>query len=147
MLPLEARHVEEVTALEREAFAGADPWTADAFRREIASHCSLWRIAMDEGKVAGYGGGWIIQDEFHILNLAVPLAARRRGTGRRLLREILACAAERGCTSATLEVRRANAAARQLYESEGFRPTGARPGYYSNGEDAMIYWLVGLAAV
>ena len=46
-----------------------------------------------------------------------------------------------GVTSATLEVRRSNSAARQLYEGAGFTPSGVRPGYSADPrEDALIYW-------
>jgi [ribosomal protein S18]-alanine N-acetyltransferase len=47
--------------------------------------------------------------------------------------------ARMGATRATLEVRRSNEAARQLYERFGFSVVGVRHGYYSNPvEDALV---------
>jgi len=49
---------------------------------------------------------------------------------------------QKRCTLATLEVRRSNAAALELYRSFGFRPVGIRPNYYvDEGEDAIVMVL------
>jgi ribosomal-protein-alanine N-acetyltransferase len=51
-----------------------------------------------------------------------------------------------GARRATLEVRRSNAAARQLYERFGFSVVGIRQDYYSNPvEDALVLWREELA--
>jgi len=81
--------------------------------------------------------------ECEILWLAVSLAHRRRGLGRRLLQAALAQAARRGAETAYLEVAVTNAAARALYETAGFQSCGRRSGYYqeSPGDgsgDALI---------
>jgi ribosomal-protein-alanine N-acetyltransferase len=48
-------------------------------------------------------------------------------------------ARERKCTLATLEVRRSNEAALNLYKDLGFRPVGIRPNYYvDEAEDAIV---------
>ena len=49
---------------------------------------------------------------------------------------------ETGALQATLEVRRSNLAALNLYEKLGFRATAIREGYYQNPEeDGLILWL------
>lgn len=141
LVPLAADHVETIVALEAEIFAGHDPWTRLAFDTELVGPRSLWRVALEGGAIAGYGGGWIVTDEFHLLNLATAPAYRRRGIAGSLLTALLRAAAERKCRRATLEVRRGNEAARALYERFGFRAEGMRRKYYTDGEDAMIYWL------
>ena len=46
-----------------------------------------------------------------------------------------------GAHRATLEVRRSNEAARQLYERLGFVAAGVRRAYYTNPiEDALVLW-------
>lgn len=64
---------------------------------------------------------------------------RRRGLARQLLARVLHEAALLGAPTATLEVRRSNTAARELYEGAGFKLVGVRTSYYSNPiEDALI---------
>ena len=71
--------------------------------------------------------------------VAVMPAARRRGIGRTLVREMLARAETRGLSFVTLEVREHNDAAIALYAGEGFLPVGRRRGYYERPrEDALL---------
>jgi ribosomal-protein-alanine N-acetyltransferase len=66
---------------------------------------------------------------------------RRRGLATALMRHILMVVEEEGIRRATLEVRRSNTAARQLYAQLGFLQTAERPGYYTQpDEDALILW-------
>jgi ribosomal-protein-alanine N-acetyltransferase len=66
---------------------------------------------------------------------------RRRGLARGLLRHVFAVAAAAGASSATLEVRESNAAARALYEGLGFTVEGVRRNYYqAPREDALVLW-------
>ena len=74
----------------------------------------------------------------------VPARGRGDGAAER------ACCGEGarlGAVRATLEVRRSNDAARQLYERFGFSVAGVRRGYYTKPvEDALVLWRDGLAA-
>jgi ribosomal-protein-alanine N-acetyltransferase len=73
-----------------------------------------------------------------VLELSKP-SGIRRGIATALLGTLL----ERVGPDAqvTLEVRRSNGGAIQLYERFGFRSAGVRPRYYAdNGEDAVIMW-------
>ena len=140
--PLAAGDLEEVLRLEQEVYAGRDPWSRTAFEHELHAPASLWLVTLDDTGVQAYTGGWILAgNEFHLLNLAVAPARRRTGIARELLVQLLARAARQGCRSATLEVRRGNEPARALYESLGFRTEGVLKGYYTAGEDAIIYLL------
>jgi ribosomal-protein-alanine N-acetyltransferase len=80
-------------------------------------------------------------DAWHVMNLAVDPAWRRRGIGAALLERLLVETAgdtERGYT---LEVRVSNTEAIRLYERFGFRSRGVRRGYYTdNREDALVMW-------
>lgn len=142
--PLTAAHLAAVAALESEVFAGRDPWREQAFARELESGTSIWLVAFAEEELAGYAGGWVVGEEFHLLNLGVAPGKRRRGIGGRLLAEILSCAQAKGCAAVLLDVRRSNREARALYEKAGFVERAVRPRYYSNGEDALLYSLVPL---
>ncbi len=74
--------------------------------------------------------------------MAVCPESRRNGIARMLLKKVLEDGKDRiGLQDFTLEVRAGNEAAIRLYESEGFRNEGVRPGFYRNPEeDAWIMW-------
>ena len=73
-----------------------------------------------------------------ILKVGVHPAWRRRGIARELLARVAADARDLGAAVCSLEVRASNEGARAFYEALGFRSLGARPRYYSDGEDALI---------
>lgn len=77
--------------------------------------------------------------EADLLRIAVAPAARRTGLGRALLAASEAHLRAEGIQTLHLEVRVSNAGARGLYEGEGWREVGRRPGYYADGEDAVLY--------
>jgi ribosomal-protein-alanine N-acetyltransferase len=141
MILFAPEHVAAVMAIEQRSFAGLDPWAERSFRTELVNPNAIWLVAVSEGKVVGYGGGWIVLDAIHVLNLAVDPDHRRQGIARRLMEALLAGARVRGCRAATLEVRKGNASAIRLYEGMGFVSKGVRPGHYLDGEDALICWL------
>jgi ribosomal-protein-alanine N-acetyltransferase len=73
--------------------------------------------------------------------VAVAAAWQRRGLATLLLRDVAREAVAAGATSATLEVRESNEAARALYEGLGFKVEGVRRDYYqAPREDALILW-------
>src|SRR2546430_9089425 len=79
---------------------------------------------------------------FRSLNVAVDPAQRRRGVARAVMEATLDAGRKHRCTLATLEVRRSNEAAVNLYKGFGFRAVGIRPNYYvDEGEDAIVMVL------
>lgn len=118
------------------------PWSREAFIGEISGNAfAVYIAAKCEGKVVGYAGMWKIFDEGHITNIAVHPEYRRNGIGARLVEQLIASARERGIKRMTLEVRKSNIAARNLYEKFGFTAAGIRKEYYSDTrEDAVIMW-------
>ena len=82
---------------------------------------------------------WLIMDEAHIATLAVHPEWRRQGIARKLLKHVLARAADEGARTVMLDVRSGNLPAQALYAEFGFEVVGRRPGYYKdNGEDALL---------
>jgi ribosomal-protein-alanine N-acetyltransferase len=82
-----------------------------------------------------------VLDELHINNLAVAPEVRRHGVASALLRRTFLEGTRLGAKRATLEVRRSNVAARQLYEGLGFVVAGVRSDYYTTPvEDALVLW-------
>ena len=96
-----------------------------------------------EGKLVGYAFNHIVEDELHVLNIAVDPNSRGKGLGTYLLATVLAKAFEKGARQVYLEVRPSNSAAINLYSKLGFLRTGLRKNYYrDNGEDALLFELL-----
>lgn len=137
--------LQAVMDLEKASFK--TPWSTELLRRELDHEWSTILLVEEprpEGglELLGLAIFWIVHDELHVLNVATAPQHRRRGVGRVVMEEALSRARARGCSLATLEVRRSNEAAIQLYKSLGFRPVGVRPNYYvDEGEDAIVMVL------
>jgi ribosomal-protein-alanine N-acetyltransferase len=129
--------------LDIEANSFTSPWTRDMYVAELqnvgVSFCFVARSTA--GRVVGYCSCWRVVDELHINNLAVSPTSRRKGVAKALLTHVLQEGVRLGARRATLEVRRSNDAARQLYSQLGFAPAGVRRAYYTNPvEDALVLW-------
>jgi ribosomal protein S18 acetylase RimI-like enzyme len=79
-------------------------------------------VARVDERIVGFGmlRGW---DEGYVVpsfGVAVAIAHRGRGIGRRLLRHAIAVAREAGAERMILKVHTENVGARYVYESEGF---------------------------
>ena len=103
----------------------------------MAQRGIVLRAAGPMGPV-GLAVGMVAADELEIHTIAVAEHARRGGHGMKLLRALEAAATSRGARQAFLEVRAGNTAARHLYLSAGYTVSGERPGYYHDGEDAIV---------
>lgn len=136
---LSEKNVEEMWKLELECFP-EDPWSLKMFTAEIDNKISVYIAARDEenGRLAGYGGMWMMYDCADITNIAVSPEYRREGLGSEILSVLEKIAAERGMTSLTLEVRESNFKAIGLYEKNGFIKNGLRKGYYKGKENAVL---------
>ena len=132
--------VEDIYEIEKLCFP--DPWSRDALTYELGENPRAFYIVADIGvKVVGYAGLWWIDDEGHITNVAVRPGYRNRRIGEGIISVLIDFTAGEGILHHTLEVRRSNEPAINLYEKFGFRVEGVRKGYYlNNGEDALIMW-------
>lgn len=132
--------VEDIYEIEKLCFP--DPWSRDALTYELGENPRAFYIVADiGGKVVGYAGLWWIDDEGHITNVAVRPGYRNRRIGEGIISVLIDFTAGEGILHHTLEVRRSNEPAINLYEKFGFRVEGVRRGYYlNNGEDALIMW-------
>jgi [ribosomal protein S18]-alanine N-acetyltransferase len=127
----------QVIAIERRSFP--TPWSLAMFVLELSKPSGVCLAGLDGDKLAGYLVCSRYDQVWHLMNIAVDPAARRRGVASRLLESMI----ERAGVDAsyTLEVRTSNAPAIALYERFGFRAAGTRPRYYQDtGEDALIMW-------
>lgn len=134
------RDIDALIAIENGAF------TADRISRRSLSRLLLRRSAetilcgTEEG-VAGYATVLLREGSAvaRLYSIAASPSAEKTGVGRRLLAAAEEAALARGRTRMRLEVREDNARAIELYERNGYRPIGRRPGYYADGRAALRY--------
>ena len=135
-----AADVDGMHAIEEATFA--TPWSRKSIEAELTNGCARYLVARAEGEVVGYAGMWLVIDEAHITNVAVRADMRGQGLGRQLMGRLIQLAADSGMIWMTLEVRRSNKVAQNLYRSFGFIDVGYRKRYYEdNQEDALLMAL------
>jgi [ribosomal protein S18]-alanine N-acetyltransferase len=142
--PLTADDLDELMQIERSSFQA--PWSPEMFKQDLGfpiARCLAARVpGAAANQLAGYIICWFVADEVHVTNIAVRKDLRNRRIATRLVEEALSLARNDQMRFCTLEVRRSNEAARQLYRRLGFEARGVRSKYYSdNNEDALIMWL------
>ncbi len=133
--------LDAVAALEAESFA--NPWTRDMLARELGQSdvARVYVLRMTDARLAAFCACWLVFDELHVNTVAVTPSWRRRGLATALMQHVLADAARDGAEQATLEVRRSNEPALELYRRLGFAVEAVRPRYYTSPEeDALILW-------
>ncbi len=136
--------IDQVLSIEQTSFSM--PWSRNLFLSEFRSPgISTLMVALADGPVRTVGGYiviWLVEDEMHILNLAVTPSLRRQGIARKLVRAAIKRADQKGAKRAFLEVRASNAVAQKLYLDLGFTGTSLRRDYYDAPvEDAVIMAL------
>ena len=116
------------------------PWSEGTWRGELSRDDRVWLLVRDDGGPVASAGLWLAPDAGHVLRLVVVPERRREGLGARLVAELLRRSARRGRPEVTCEVRRSNVGALSLYRRLGFVSNGVRPGYYPDGQDAVVLW-------
>jgi len=116
------------------------PWSRKSFEEAFDSeHITVYAVLAPDGTVVGFSCLMAYEEEGEILNIAAHPDMRRQGIGQMLMDAMITEGAEKGVQDFYLEVRESNAAARRLYEKNGFDPLGIRKRYYTNPvENAVI---------
>ena len=91
----------------------------------------------EEDKVLGYLIYSHIYDRLEIDNFFVNEEERRKGIGKKLMSYLVCIAINNHVVNITLEVRKSNEVARNLYKSFGFREVALRKMYYGD-EDGIL---------
>ena len=133
--------VDAVHAIEEMCFA--IPWSRNSFYREVTENaCARYLVLREDDVPVAYAGMWFVLDEAHVTNIAVRPDRRGLGYGEEITRALIQLAADSGMTWMTLECRRSNEVATNLYHKLGFVDVGFRKRYYAdNNEDALIMAL------
>jgi ribosomal-protein-alanine N-acetyltransferase len=134
--PMNESHVVQVAKLETVCFS--DPWSENSVASELKNSLSLWLVALDGERVAGYVGSQAVMGEADMMNIAVDPDYRRQGVAENLVNHLVKVLAQKGNHSLALEVRQSNQAAISLYQKLGFSQVGFRPGYYRNPKEGAL---------
>ena len=130
-------HVASIAELEKLCFS--DPWSENSVASELKNPLSLWLVAMEEDRLAGYIGSQSVEGEADVMNVAVHPDFRRQGIAELLCNALVNHLRQNQIHCLTLEVRASNAPAIALYEKLDFVLVGRRPNYYRHPkEDALI---------
>ncbi|RLE24306.1 MAG: ribosomal-protein-alanine N-acetyltransferase [Acidobacteria bacterium] len=116
-----------------------DPWPGRFFSAEIEAPRRYCRVLVDAGgQLAAYlFCAWQYLD-LHVLKVATRPGFRRQGLACLLMENAEAYVGHEGGETVTLEVRRSNVGAQELYSTMGYRCVGTRAGYYADGEDGLV---------
>lgn len=137
--PMNSSHIEGVFEVSKLSLAEA--WNIESIEKELSNKLAKYLVALDENKVIGFLGMWVVFDEGDITNIAVHPEYRKQGIGNLLMDNLITLCKENNINSLTLEVRESNLPAQNLYKKHGFKEEGIRKNFYDNPkENAIIMW-------
>lgn len=134
----------DITEIENESFV--DPWSRDQLVSDIVYNPYLKIVvAVNENIVVGFVIYLITFNTSTIYQIATRREYRNKGIASSLLNEMEKTFIKEGedkVEFVTLEVRKSNLAAQNLYKKNGYEEITVKKNYYTNGEDA-IYMVKG----
>ena len=136
--PMEIDDLKKVLEIEKKSFS--IPWTYDLFFSELTRNIYARYFVFEKDKeTIGYLGFWHRKASFHITNIAITEKFRRKGYGRKLLKFIEKIAATHKIKKISLEVRRSNCIAQDMYKKYGYKVIRVLKNYYQEEkEDALV---------
>jgi len=113
-------------------------WTPARVRRAIEDRETNVVVARHGTSVVGFALMKYLEDEAHLLLLAVHRNHRRRGVATALVAWLEATLRTAGLSRIQVEVRASNALAQAFYAKLGFRRARPLPRYYQGIEDGWM---------
>ena len=117
-----------------------DILSLNSIKNDLNNENCIYFLAYLEEKIVAYIACSYILDTMDILSLLVSKDFRRKKLGSLLILKILEFAKNNDINTITLEVRKQNKAAINLYEKFRFNKISERKNYYKT-DDALIYQL------
>lgn len=134
------KHLSDIIKIEKLSFN--HPWSEMHFKKDIKKKdISINWVMLEDGKTIGYIFGWLVENEYHLNNIAVHPNHRKKGIAAKLLLKLINSVKIKNAKKLFLEVRADNFPAKNLYKSFGFTALGIRKNYYDKGNDAILYNL------
>ena len=138
--PMTLNDLMGVIELERLCFP--DPWPFSAFLSDLEREDTITLTAKSGNRLAGFTICQMIEDEMHLMNIAVHPDFRRKKVGHQLLEQLFYIGERHGCRIMYLDVRKSNSGAISFYNKYGFEVLYERKGYYRKPpEDALVMVL------
>ena len=130
----------DILEIEKQSFIS--PWTKRMFEETIESPISTNSVIEINSEILGYIMLYSVEDEAHIMNLAVHPDCRGREYASRLMTHTVSHFVGKNVSEFFLEVREGNINAKRLYTKFGFKVIGKRKRYYTEtNEDALVMHL------
>jgi len=136
--PMEIDDLKQVLEIEKKSFPV--PWIYDLFFSELTRNRYARYFVMEKNnEVIGYLGLWHKGRSFHITNIAIAENLRRKGYGENFLKFIEKIAATHRIKKISLEVRKSNCIAQDMYRKYGYKVIKFLKNYYQEEkEDALV---------
>jgi len=136
--PMEIDDLKQVLEIEKKSFPV--PWIYDLFFSELTiNRYARYFMLEKDNEVVGYLGLWHKGSSFHITNIAIAENLRRKGYGEKFLKFIEKIAATHRIKKISLEVRRSNCIAQDMYRKYGYKVIKFLKNYYQEEkEDALV---------
>lgn len=136
--PMETDDLQKVLDIEKQSFSV--PWNYDMFCDElIRNKYARYFILEKDKEIIGYLGLWHKETSFHITNIAIIEKFRREGYGGKLLKFVEKIGTTYKIEKISLEVRKSNYMAQNMYKKYGYRTKRIWKNYYrEEREDALV---------
>lgn len=132
----EKEDLEHICQIEEASFSSS--WSREQIADSIGGRYEKVLVCCMKGTVTGYIMYSMVCDEAELLRVAVLPEYRGGGYAGCLLEKMLDDCRHNNIRSVFLEVREGNAAARRLYDENGFVQISIRKNYYSNPAEHAI---------
>ncbi|MDF7674088.1 GNAT family N-acetyltransferase [Acetobacteraceae bacterium ESL0709] len=127
-----------LASLHQEAFENnGEVWDERSLKELLVLPGVTAWVALRESKPAGFLMVRTVLDESEVLTVAVRPSLQRKGVGRALFNHFFSHI-KPDVSFVYLEVSIVNSSATKFYESCNFQEIGRRPGYYSDGTEAVV---------
>lgn len=130
----------EIVDIDKKHFI--NPWDLKEWDYELnlnpVSYCLVAKL---DNVIVGYIDYWITFDSATIAKICVNKSYQRQGLGQMLMNKMMTNIKFHQVKYLTLEVRKSNLPAINLYQKFGFKQETIKQGYYADGEDAIYMVL------
>jgi len=128
----------KVLEIERQSFS--HPWTYNMFYCELTKNrCASYFVLEKENEIIGYFGIWHKGSSFHITNIAISEKFRGMGYGGKILSFLEEIAITSKIKRISLEVRKSNYIAQNMYKKFGYETIKILKNYYRKDKtDALV---------